>query len=408
MTDVSAYTSSLDCVHCGLCLASCPTYDVLGLETDSPRGRIYLMRALSEGRIEDPEAIRIHLDQCLGCRACETACPSGVEYGHILETVRGEMEQRSPRNSWRARLRRILLTGVVAHQGRLRVAFALGRAAQALRLDRLAARLRLLPRGMGFLSPRIPPAAARRPLVGSFEPDGPVRGRVTLFTGCVMEQMFGDVNRATLQLLLANGYAVDVPRDQGCCGALLQHDGQTDHARRLAAHNIEAFRDAEVIVNNSAGCGAAMKDYGHWLATDDARSFAGRCRDVCEFLAEQGLTATPAPFRHTVTYDDPCHLCHGQGVRGQPAELLRQVPGLQLVEHRDPEACCGSAGIYNLVHADLAHDIGQAKAKALAHCEAEVVATGNPGCMMQIDAHLRARGSAARVVHPVELLLPMP
>ena len=316
MKDVAAYTSSLDCVHCGLCLKSCPTYTALGTETDSPRGRIYLMRALAEGQIESPESIRIHLDQCLGCRACETACPSGVEYGHILETVRGEMVTRRP--TLAARLRRAALALIVARQPRLRLAFRLTRLAQLLRLDRAAAALGLLPSGMAFLSPRVPPAAARRPLTGSFEPEGTARGRVALFTGCVMEQMFGDVNRATLQLLLANGFAVDIRAAQGCCGALLQHDGHTADARRLARDNVAAFSSADVIISNSAGCGAAMKDYGRWLGDDGGADFASRCRDICEFLAEHGLTAPPAPFPHRVAYDDPCHLVHAQRVAAAP------------------------------------------------------------------------------------------
>lgn len=404
--NVTAYTDSLDCVHCGLCLSSCPTYDVLGLETDSPRGRIYLMRALAEGRLVDPQSVRIHLDQCLGCRACETACPSGVRYGRILETVRGELEEATPSKARGAWLRRTLLRRVVAHRSRLRLAFALGRLLQLLRLDRLAAALRLLPRGAAMLDTRIPPRAERRPLVGSFEPDGPVRGRVALFTGCVMEQMFGHINRATLELLLQNGFAVDVPETQACCGALLLHDGQVQPARELAERNLSAFAKADVILNNSAGCGAALKEYDHLLGTEAAAAFAGRCRDVCEFLAEQGLTATPATFPHPVAYDDPCHLCHGQGVRAQPRELLSQVPGLELVAHRDPETCCGSAGIYNLVHPEIAEQIGQTKAEALVAAAAPVVATGNPGCMMQIRAHLAALGSSIEVVHPVELLLP--
>jgi glycolate oxidase iron-sulfur subunit len=401
-----ALARTLDCVHCGLCLSACPTYDVLGLETDSPRGRLYLMRALAEGTITDPANVRVHLDQCLDCRACETVCPSGVQYGRILENARHEVLQKQPERGLGARLRAFALVRIIAHPRRLRAAFMLARLAQTLGIVWLAARLRLLPRGLAFLGTRIPGSAARRPLARSYEPRGAMRGRVQLFTGCVMEQMFGAINRKTIQLLLANGFAVDVPAGQVCCGALHVHDGQTAVARALAQRNVAAFAGTAPIVNNSAGCGAALRDCGHLVGTEAARAFAARCRDVCVFLHERGLTAEPAAFAHAVAYDDPCHLCHAQGVRREPRALLARVPGIQLVPHRDPETCCGSAGIYNLVQPELAHAIGSRKAAALQASGAEFVVTGNPGCTMQIRAHLRARGARIEVLHPVEVLLP--
>ncbi|MCC6672283.1 MAG: (Fe-S)-binding protein [Planctomycetes bacterium] len=404
--EVSPYTRTLDCVHCGLCLQACPTYNVLGLETDSPRGRIYFMRMLAEGRIADPEAVRPHLDRCLDCRACETACPSGVRYGEILESVRSSMARQRPPRGFAAWLRRTLLTRLVAHQGRLRFAFALGRLAEVVGVRWLAGAAGILPRHMAVLLPPIPPARERRPLHGTWPARGRERGRVAFFTGCVMEQMFGRIHRATIEVLTANGFTVDVPRAQACCGALLVHDGQAQEAEPLARRNLAAFRDHAVVVNNSAGCGCALKEYGHLLGSAEARDFAARCRDVSEFLHEQGLVATPRPFPHKVAYDDPCHLCHGQGVRKPPRALLGQVPGLTHVPHHDPESCCGSAGIYNLVQPELAWQIGTTKAKALVASGAEAVATGNPGCMLQIRAHLRALGSPMRVVHPVELLVP--
>jgi glycolate dehydrogenase iron-sulfur subunit len=404
----SFYDTTLDCVHCGLCLPACPTYDALGLETDSPRGRVHLMRAVAEGRIEDPTKIRVHLDQCLGCRACESACPSGVRYGEMLEEARGTIESRWPARTGKARLRRFLLRHVVARQGRLRFAFRMARLAETLGLRWLAQRVGLLSELSGELVPRVPPGSARQPLAGTHEPAGDVRGTVALFTGCVMEQVFGDLNRKTLELLVANGFRVEVTPGQGCCGALLMHDGQVDAARELATRNVEAFRDADVVIHNSAGCGAAMRDYGHLLGTDAARALGERTKDVCEFLGSVGLTATPAPAPRDarVTYDDPCHLCHGQGVRTEPRELLAKVPGIDLVTNPDGETCCGSAGIYNLNQPQLAAEIGRAKSAALQRTGATIVATGNPGCIMQIRAHLARTGSAMRVVHPVELLLP--
>ncbi|MCA8954905.1 MAG: (Fe-S)-binding protein [Planctomycetes bacterium] len=398
------YRDTLGCVHCGLCLPACPTYQELGDETESPRGRILLSRALAEGRIADGARIASHFDRCLGCLACESACPSGVRYRHVLEGTRAELNQRAPERGVRARLRKLLLSQVVARPRRLRWAFAALGLAERTGLRRLAQRLGLIPQLTERLLPAVPPRQQRLPLVGAFPPPGVTRGRVALFTGCVMEQAFGEINRKTLALLQANGFHVDVVTDQGCCGALHLHDGQLELARRLAQRNVDAFRGADVIVTNSAGCGAALRDYGHLLGSAVAADFAGRCRDVCEFLAEQGLSATPAPFPHRVAYDDPCHLCHGQGVRTPPRALLRTVPGIQLVDHPSAETCCGSAGIYNLLQPELASAIGADKAGQLRATGAEVVITGNPGCIMQIRAHLS--GTGMRVLHPVEVLLP--
>lgn len=403
---IDFYTRSLDCVHCGLCLEACPTYGVLGLETDSPRGRIYLMRALAEGRVEDPEAIRPHLDQCLDCRACETACPSGVRYGRILETVKSELEEKRPKRGFKAALTRFLLAHVVAHQGRLRAFFRFARFAEFVGLRRLARLVGLLPAPMDALVPHVPGAADRRPIRGTFRPEGPIRGRVALFTGCVMEQVFGRINAQTRDLLVRNGFEVVAPDTQACCGALLIHNGQEREARALAERNLEAFAGFDHVITNSAGCGAALREYGDLLGTPEAEDLGRRCVDVTAFLAEQGLTATPARRDVTVAYDAPCHLCHAQGVRTAPTELLQQVPGLRLAPNPRAEDCCGSAGIYNLLQPDIAGEIGRRKAEDLAATGAELVATGNPGCMMQIGAHLRACGSAQRVVHPVELLLP--
>jgi len=406
MTGSRAHTHarSLDCVHCGLCLPVCPTHRVLGVEADSPRGRVYLMRALAEGRVEDPAAIRPFLDRCLDCRACETACPSGVHYGELLEATRAELVRTAPDRRLRTRLANFLLWHVVARQRRLRVAFSLARLAQGLGL------LRLLPRSMRAIVPNVPRASERAPLPTGLHrpPAGTPRRdvRVALFTGCVMESLFGHVNRATLRLLLANGFDVVVPPAQRCCGALLVHAGRPDRARGLARENVAAFADADVVVNNSAGCGCAMREYGTLLDDDAARGFAAKCRDVSEFLAEVGLSAEPAPCRARVAYDDPCHLCHGQNVRSAPRELLARVPGLELVPHAAPEDCCGSAGIYNLLQPALAGEIGRRKAESLRAAGADLVVTANPGCMLQIDGHLRALGHPRPVRHVVELLLP--
>ncbi len=407
---IDSYTRTLDCVHCGLCLPNCPTHQVLGVEADSPRGRIYLMRALAEGRVEDPESIRPFLDRCLDCRACETACPSGVRYGEILEHTRAELERAKPKGGLAAWLTRNLLWHVVARQRRLRFAFSLLRLAELLGLRWLATKLRLMPKSMAELTPPVPPAAERTPLKpGLHTPPAGTKlrnVRVALFTGCVMEPMFGHVNRATMEVLLANGFEVRVPAEQRCCGALLVHAGHPDRARLLAAENVAAFAEDDVVLNNSAGCGCALKEYDHLLATDDGAAFAAKCRDICEFLAAEGLTATPAEQPLKVVYDDPCHLCHGQGVVNQPRELLQQVPGIDLIGANSSDDCCGSAGIYNLLQPALAQEIGQRKASNLAASEPDMIVTGNPGCMMQINSHMRRSGHLVPVRHPIELLLP--
>lgn len=405
-----AHARSLDCVHCGLCLPVCPTHQVLGVEADSPRGRIYLMRALHEGRVEDPAAIRPFLDRCLDCRACETTCPSGVRYGELLELTRADLERRAPARGFGPRLARFLLWHVVARQPRLRAAFTIAAMAERTGLRWLMTQLRLLPRAAMALLPSVPGRRERAPLpTGLHRPPPGVRPRgirVALFTGCVMEQMFGRVNRATLRLLLANGFDVEVPAAQRCCGALLVHAGRPDRASGLARANVAAFAAADVVINNSAGCGCALREYGTLLGDEGGAAFARKNRDISAFLAEVGLTAQPAECRARVAYDDPCHLCHGQGVRSTPRELLRQVPGLELVPHTAPEDCCGSAGIYNLLQPGLAAEIGRRKAESLRAADVDLVVTGNPGCMLQIDSHLRAIGHRVPVRHTVELLSP--
>lgn len=395
------------CVHCGFCLPACPTYRVLGEEMDAPRGRIVLMKEVLEGALPLDDAAP-HLDRCLGCLACETACPSGVHYGELLETTRAVLERTHPARGLAPRLARFLVWHVIAKQPRLRIAVAILRAIEAVGLRRLLEASRVLPRTARLL-PRIPPRDERRPLpTGLHEPPPGVRRRgvrVGLFTGCVMEQLFGRVNAATLRLLLANGFEVVVPARQRCCGALLVHGGRPDRARELASANVAAFADVDVVINNSAGCGSALRDYEHLLGERAAR-FAGRNRDVSAFLDEVGLSATPAECPARVAYDDPCHLCHGQGVRQAPRRLLRQVPGLELVAHEAAEDCCGSAGIYNLLQPALAEDIGRRKAESLRTARPDIVVTGNPGCMLQIDSHLRATGHHIPVRHTVELLLP--
>jgi len=403
-TPLADATAGIDaCVHCGFCLQACPTYLTLEDENDSPRGRIVLMHALVEGTlpVDDPD-VRTHIDRCLGCRACETVCPSGVPYGQLLEATRATLTAKQP-NAPIARA--ILFT--FAHPALLSLAMLGGRIARALRLSSLLSRL---PGRLGFAmsmleATRSPVRRAAYRATG----DGSL-GSATLLTGCVMEGLFTETNRATERTLAANGYAMVHTDGQRCCGALHAHAGDADTARALARQNIAAFEasGADYIVVNAAGCGAMMKEYEHLLAGDSAwrhraAAVSDRVRDVSELLAEAGPRPGGA-VELTVTYDAPCHLLHAQRISTPPLRVLAAVPGLTLVPLEGSEHCCGSAGIYNLVEPDVSDTVLAPKLARIADTRATLVATGNPGCLMQIGAGLHQLGSRVRVVHPVDLL----
>ena len=391
------------CVHCGFCLQACPTYLTLEDENDSPRGRIVLMRALVEGSlpVSDPD-VRTHIDRCLGCRACETACPSGVPYGQLLEATRATLTRERP-NPPVARL----ILFVFARRLLTRLAMLGGRITRASGASRLLARL---PGRLGFAMAML--EATRAPVARrAYTPasDG-TRGTATLLTGCVMEGLFSETNRATERTLAVNDYTMVRTPGQQCCGALHAHAGDDVTARALARANVRAFErtNADAIVVNAAGCGAMMKEYGHLLAHDPewhdrAAAVAARVRDVSELLAQAG----PKPggvLPLTVTYDAPCHLLHAQRVTSPPLRVLGAVPGLTLVPLAGSEHCCGSAGIYNLVEPETSDRVLAPKLAHIAETRAPLVATGNPGCLMQIGAGLHQARIAAKTVHPVDLL----
>jgi len=400
------YPATLDCVHCGLCLPVCPTYRITGREISSPRGRLYLMRGAIEGEIPAGEVLAEEAYLCLGCRACETACPSGVEFGAILEGARAVVDEAGLRRGWRKRVERWALGELLPRPQWLRLLMGLLGLVQRLRLDRLV--LPLLParlREAYQLAPAIPPARERARLPSVIPAQGPPRGRVALFEGCIMPELFGRVNRATARVLAQNGFEVLVPREQGCCGALQAHAGEMDLARDLMRRNLAAFDPAQVdaIVVNSAGCGAALRESGRWLP-GQAEAFAASVRDICEFLETAGIDPPSGRLAARVCYDDPCHLVHGQRVEAAPRRLLQMIPGLELVDHDDPTGCCGAAGIYNLTHQEMSWEVLERKMRALAAADPDVITSGNPGCLIQLDAGARRWGLRARVVHPIELL----
>jgi len=391
------------CVHCGFCLPACPTYLTLEDENDSPRGRIVLMKSIVEGTLAVDDAdVRTHIDQCLGCRACETACPSGVPYGHLLEATRATLTDVKP-NPPIARL----ILFVFARRGLTRLAMLGGRIARGTRLSWLLSRL---PGRLGFSMAML--ESTRSPLKRrKYEATGDgSRGSTALLTGCVMEGLYSDTNRATERTLTVNGYRMVTTPGQRCCGALHAHAGDDDTARALARANVAAFEKsgADYVVANAAGCGAMMKEYGQLLADDPAwheRAVAvsGRVRDVSELLAEAG-PRPGAELSMTVTYDAPCHLLHAQRVAAPPLAVLAAVPGLARVPLEGSEHCCGSAGIYNLIEPDVSDRVLAPKLANISATSASLVATGNPGCLMQIGAGLRQARMKARVVHPVDLL----
>jgi glycolate oxidase iron-sulfur subunit len=396
-----------DCVHCGFCLPTCPTYVLWGEEMDSPRGRILLMRAAHE---EGPDLIAAQVDawdNCLGCMACVTACPSGVQYHKLIEDTRGQVERNWER-SLPDRLWRRALFELFPHPGRLRALAPLAAVQRALPAERLVRRFPRL-RELTRVAPRTPVRAAWRRLPERTPARGTRRGRVGFLQGCVQRVFFGDVNAATVGVLAAEGFDVFAPRLPRCCGALQLHTGYDEQARELARKTIAAFEDCETVVVNAAGCGSAMKDYGHLFRDDPAWSdraagFSAKVRDVSELLAAHEPVAPRHPLRLTVAYHDSCHLAHAQGVREPPRELLRGIPGLELREPAEWEICCGSAGVYNLLEPEPAAELGRRKARHLLDTGAQAVAAGNPGCALQIAAHARDLGRELPVHHPVELL----
>jgi glycolate dehydrogenase iron-sulfur subunit len=407
------------CIHCGLCLNACPTYRELGTEMDSPRGRIYQMIQVERGRLPLGESFVKHIDLCLDCRACETACPSGVEYGRLVETARGQIEQHFERPRLEAMLRKWFFRDVLTDRKKLESLGRLLRFYQRSGLETLALKsgiLKLFPGRLdriAQLSPKMEKPFFNEQLGAIVPAVGARRFRVAFHAGCIANLAFARVNEATVRVLARNGCEVAIPQTQTCCGALHVHAGWRDVARELAKKNIQTFLDAgcDAIITNAAGCGSVLKEYPLLFEREDhdwyerARKFSAAVKDVTEFLAGIEFDRNLAPFKMRATYQDPCHLLHAQRVRSAPRKLLTAIPGLELVELKETEICCGSAGIYNVAHNDLAERLLEAKMRRVDETGADLIITANHGCMLQLRAGVaRSRRKDRRVAHVVELL----
>jgi len=401
------------CVHCGFCLPVCPTYTLWGQEMDSPRGRIYLMKLAADGIAEMNATWVSHFDRCLGCMACMPACPSGVDYGKLIEATRAQIERNTHRTA-AEKLHRRFIFDTFTRPERLRLLRLPLLAYQKLGLQavvRASGALKLLPKKLRATESLIPKFGAYESVAEITPPVGTKRRRVGLLLGCVQREFFSQVNAATVRVLSAEGCEVIAPQAQACCGALLVHAGEESAALDLARKTIDTFEKAavETIVTNAAGCGSNVKEYGHLLRDDPhyaerARNFSTKCKDVSEILTELEPRRERHPLRLRVAYHDACHLQHAQGVRTQPRSLLSGIPGLQLTEIPEAALCCGSAGIYNLVQPDAAGALADRKADLIVPLQADVVATGNPGCVLQLQSALVRLRQKTPVVHTIQIL----
>jgi len=401
------------CVHCGFCLPVCPTYLLWGQEMDSPRGRIYLMKLAADGQATiNPQWVG-HFDTCLGCMACMTACPSGVDYGKLIEATRAQIERKTERSRGEKLYRKFLFETFtqVDRLRRMRLPLVVYQKSGLQAIVRGLGLLKLLPKNLQTMEALLPKLQAREAVAEVTPAVGTKRRRVGLLLGCVQREFFSQVNAATVRVLAAEGCEVVAPGEQPCCGALLVHAGEEVAAVALAKRTIDAFERAnvETIVTNAAGCGSNVKEYGHLLRDEPeyaerARAFAAKCKDVSEVLADMEPRARRNALKLRVAFHDSCHLQHAQGVRSQPRALLSKIPGLELAEIPEAAICCGSAGIYNLVQPDAANALGDRKAELIAPLKADVVATGNPGCILQMQSALARRRQKIPVVHTIQII----
>ena len=410
-------TKYLDCIHCGLCLSACPTFTELGIEMDSPRGRIYMMRAHAEEKLEITDNYINHIDLCLGCRACETACPSSVHFGHMLEDARDEIRVEKRNSLIERSIFNIVFSQLIPKHHILTALFTFLAFYQKSGIEKFikaSGLLRILPekfRKMITLLPELPDQNIRKTLPEVNIPEGESKCTVGLLRGCIADFMFCDVNAATVRVLNKNHCTVLIPSDQVCCGALHAHSGYKDQARDLARKNIDVFEKSgiEYLIVNSAGCGAALKEYDVWLADDPAyaeraKDFVKKVKDITEFLLEIEPVPAKKPLKKKVVYHDACHLAHAQGIRKQPRDMLTELAGVEVLSIEEADICCGSAGIYNIIQPDMSSRLLKRKVKNILAADGEVVATGNPGCLIQIRTGIQEKRNDLPVVHTIELL----
>jgi glycolate oxidase iron-sulfur subunit len=401
------------CVHCGFCLPACPTYKLWNEEMDSPRGRIYLMKLAADGKAEMNSQWVGHFDTCLGCMSCMTACPSGVDYSKLIEATRAQIERNYPRSAFE-KLYRWMIFATFPRPDRLRLLrlpLLVYQKTGLQSLVRANGLLNLVPKKLRAMEALMPTLKSSERVPELTAAQGAKRARVGLLLGCVQREFFPRVNVATARVLAAEGCEVVAPADQPCCGALMVHAGEENGALALARKTIDVFdrADVEFIITNAAGCGSNVKEYGHLLRDDPqyatkAKTFAAKCRDVTEFLGDRTPQAKRNPLKLRVAYHDACHLQHAQGIRIQPRQLLAQIPGIELLEIPEAAICCGSAGIYNLVQPDAATTLGDRKAELIMPLKPDVIATGNPGCLLQLQSALARAGHNIPVVHTIQLL----
>lgn len=402
-----------DCVHCGMCLEACPTYQETGLEQQSPRGRVLLIKAVAEGKIEVNEEFMDPVFTCLDCRACETACPTDVQVGGLIEEARGQIRQAMPLKSWQGALNKFFLRGVFPYPNRL---YALGNVLKFVQKSglqtfaRKTGLLKVLPqhlRDMEKITPLVQqPVLKKYPEI--IPAQGETKQRVAMLTGCVMDVMFSDINESTIRVLTRNGYEVMLPREQRCCGALHVHAGDRETGKRLAKQNIDAFMEADKVIINSAGCGCALKEYPELFRDnpeykEKAERFAEKVEDVSKFLYDNHYQKPTGELNTRITYHDACHLAHGQGVRFEPRQILRDIPGIELVDLPDADRCCGSAGIYNITNPKMSGALLDRKMADVPE-HVEMISMGNPGCMLQMAMGVLRHGRSEKIVHTVQLL----
>jgi glycolate oxidase iron-sulfur subunit len=402
-----------DCVHCGLCLESCPTYEQTGQEQHSPRGRVHLIKSVAEGKISVNDAFADPVFACLDCRACTTACPANVDVGGLIEEARGQVMQAMPLNGWNKAVSKFFLETLFPYSKRLNAFGSLLKFYQKSGLQtvvRKTGMIRILPEHLGEMESIMP--EVNKPVRGKYaspiKAKGEAKRKVSILTGCIMDVFFSDINRSTINVLTRNGNDVVIPEMQTCCGALHVHAGDREMGRKLAKQNIEAFSDSERVIVNAAGCGCMMKEYPELFHEDPewhekAIEFSAKVEDISKFLYDSGYEKPSGELKTRITYHDACHLAHGQGIREEPRDLLLSIPGVEMVHMPNADRCCGSAGIYNLTHPEMAGAVLESKMSQVPE-DVEMISMGNPGCMLQMALGVQKQGRNQKIVHTVQLL----